>query len=261
MHTTFPAEQELLKLSVGSASKGNQFKYISKDKNWYYKGNLFYQNKYWRNDLVEVIASTLSDIGFNCNNTQVLNQYSVERFGIHGVFSPNFAREGEEFIPFERLLHTYNFDITLNKGLDTFLQIADAYYTLCDIDATDFLLTQALLDFLVGNEDRHTNNFGILYKDGEYSLHPCFDFGLGMFEHDRIYEDYKFRDKLSIMQFKTFGLNQYSLILELRKRYPDFFTEISKLQVKPSDFKFPSTDGETYLRNACIKLEVSICND
>ena len=63
------------------------------------------------------------------------------------------------------------------------------------------------------------------------------------------------------MYFRTFGMSQYILIQQLQRRYPDFFSTISKITVQPSMFEFPSTDGEAYLRDACIKLEVSLCND
>lgn len=257
----FPAENELKRISTGTASKGNQPKYVSIDGIWYFKENLFYQDRYWRDDLVEVVASNLAHKGFTCGTAQVLTQYSDYRFGTYGTFSRNFAQPDEEFIPFYRLLRNNNFDITFNKGLDTFLQICEMYSLFCNLDATDFLLTQTVLDFLVGNEDRHTSNFGVLFNGDSYRLHPCFDFGLGMFEHDRMYEEYKFRDKVEHMQFKTFGSNQMVLIEQLKKRYHNYFTHISHLCVKPSEFKFPSVDAETYLRNACIRLEVSLCND
>ena len=58
----------------------------------------------------------------------------------------------------------------------------------CNVNYTDYLIVMAIIDFLIGNEDRHLNNFGVLTDDSTYRLLPLFDFGLGLFEHDRRYE-------------------------------------------------------------------------
>lgn len=258
----FPGESELVPIDLTSASKGNQEKYTSKDGKWYYKQNFYYQNRYWRDDLVECIASDLAMLGFKLPNCSVLQQYSAIRFGHHGVFSQNFLNPAEQYISFERITQMKNIQVPYYAGLETFKRVLDVYENQLRLDALDFLLTQCLLDYLVGNEDRHTNNFGaIKTAAGTLRLHPCFDFGLGMFEHDLIYDDYKFRDKLDHMQFRTFDTSQKRLILQLVKTYPQMQQILSNIVVQPSKFQFPSVAGETYLRHACVTLGVRICND
>ena len=50
--------QDMLQLSTASSSKGNQRKWLTRDGR-YVKEQFFYQGKYWRDDLVEIIASSV----------------------------------------------------------------------------------------------------------------------------------------------------------------------------------------------------------
>lgn len=258
---TFPKEEDLVSLSLAGSSKGNQRKYISKNREWYYKQNFYYQNKFWRDDLVEAIASLIGNKYVTLSDCETLQQFSVLRFGKNGVFSRNFLKENEEYIPFGRLLSVNNIDIHLNQKLDTFRSILHVYEEVCNIDATGFLIVQSFIDFLVGNEDRHLYNFGVIKASIGYRLHPIFDFGLGMFEHDRLYDDYNFRDKLEHMRFRTFCKSQFEFILELMNEYPGIFSRLTQWQLHPSEFTFPSNHAETYLRNACGKVGIVVCND
>lgn len=257
----YPSEKDLLSISIISSSEGNQRKYISRDGNWYYKQCFYYQERFWRDDLVEVIASYLGRKYISLPDCEVLQQSSALRFGHHGVFSHNFLCSDEQYIPFGRILSANSIDIRLNAGIDTFNDILSVYENCCGIDATDFLIVQTLLDYLVGNEDRHLHNFGVIRSPKGYRLHPVFDFGLGMFEHDRLYEDYKFRDKLELIRFKTFGASQVELIGILAEKYPSEFKRLTSWSLHPSEFTFPSVHAETYLRYACGRVGVEICND
>lgn len=257
----FPLEHDLIQLSFCSSSKGNQSKFISRDSKWYYKQCFYYQNRFWRDDLVEVIASQIGEKYANIPGVTVLKQYSEVRFNSNGVFSENFLADGEQFITFNKLISTHNFEIQFNRGIQTFNEIIEAYHKLCGIDATNYMLVQAFIDYLVGNEDRHTGNFGVIAYKHNYRLPPLFDFGLGMFEHDRLYEDYIFKDKVEHMQFKTFGKSQLALVQDLAVKYPNIFNRLISRQLRQSEFKFPSGHAETYLRHACGKVGIEVCND
>lgn len=55
----------MIPLSLEGSSKGNQRKWLTRD-DCYVKEQFFYQNKYWRDDLVEIIASELClQLGFD----------------------------------------------------------------------------------------------------------------------------------------------------------------------------------------------------
>lgn len=257
----FPCERDLIAIVTRASSKGNQLKFISKNREWYYKRNLVYQGRVWRDDLVECTASKLASLGFKLSNCEVLNQYSVSRFNGNGTFSKNFLKPSEQFVTFEYIVSTYQIQVQYYKGVETFKQILGIYERYFKLDATDFLLTQSLLDFIVGNEDRHTHNFGVIKTKDGFRLHPIFDFGIGLFEHDIMYEDLKFRDKLAHMQFKTFDTNQLRLITMLIQKYPQLQKILNNKVVHPSKFNLPSEAAETYLRFALGRLGVKICND
>lgn len=256
----FPPESELQTIDILGSSKGNQKKYRSLDSTWYFKQNFYYQHKFWRDDLVEVIASQLGNIYMPIDNCEVLQQFSAYRFGHYGVFSRNFLKASESYVPFSRLCESNSIEIPLNAGIKTFDAILSVY-KLCQLDATDFLIVQSLLDYLVGNEDRHLNNFGVVQTPEAFRLHPLFDFGLGLFEHDRLYEDYIFKDKLERIRFKTFGARQYELIQQLQQRYPERLSRLLDWTLQPHKFKFPSIHAESYLRYTCGKVGIRICND
>lgn len=48
-----------------------------------------------------------------------------------------------------------------------------------------------LIDAVLLNEDRHTNNYGIVYNKttNKYRVSELFDFGLSLFEHDMQYSN------------------------------------------------------------------------
>ncbi len=256
-----PSDNDLIPLSTYISSKGNQSKFISYDLKWYYKQCFYYQNRFWRDDLVEVIASQIGEKFADIPEVSVLKQYPAVRFNGSGVFSENFLADDEQFITFNRLISAYNYEIRFNKGIQTFDEIVEAYRKLCGIDAVDYLLVQAFIDYLVGNEDRHTDNFGVIASKHGYRLPPLFDFGLGMFEHDMLYDDYIFKEKAEHMQFKTFGKSQFALVQDLAVKYPKIFNRLINWQLHPSEFNFPSVHAETYLRYACGKVGIEVCND
>ena len=94
----FPCEKDLIAIVTRASSQGNQLKFISKNGDWYYKRNLVYQGRVWRDDLVECTASKLASLGFKLPNCEVLNQYSVSRFNGNGTFSKNFLNQASSLL-------------------------------------------------------------------------------------------------------------------------------------------------------------------
>ena len=72
---------------------------------------------------------------------------------------------------------------------DNYELVIDLFYKLTGLDARDYLNTMLLFDFLICNEDRHLNNFGVLKDetDGSYRFPPLFDSGyaLGFMQAER----------------------------------------------------------------------------
>ena len=50
-------ESDLVSGLYGTSTKGNQRKWRTRDGKYYIKENFFYLDRYWRDDMVEVVAS------------------------------------------------------------------------------------------------------------------------------------------------------------------------------------------------------------
>lgn len=167
-------------LSVKSSSKGNQKKYYSSYEDAYIKLRFFYQNKYWCDELVELLASDLF------KNLGVVEQIPVWTPEGWGCYSKNFAKS-KSFVTYNTILETSSFVKLPKDNSENFEFIKKVIREETSLDATDYLLTIALTDAVVLNEDRHWNNFGVMY-DGNFYIAPIFDYGLGLFECDEMYQ-------------------------------------------------------------------------
>ena len=65
--------------------------------------------------------------------------------------------------------------------------IKDNLYDLCEgiekyfqVNIFDDMVKMLQFDLIVGNEDRHTGNFGLVEKDGAFVFAPLFDHGLSL---------------------------------------------------------------------------------
>lgn len=178
------SDESIIKLDMGTSSKGNQNKWYDTVNKMYIKEQFYYQDRYWKDYLVENLATVISE---RCNIQGITKQYIVDlSTGKVGVASYDFCEAGARFVPIKEFANA-NF-IVKNQGHS--FKIYDYLIKLVanlGIDWHDYLNKMILLDFLLGNEDRHLNNFGLIEKDGEYSVAPLFDFGLGLFEHDTKY--------------------------------------------------------------------------
>lgn len=176
----------------------------------------------------------------------------------YGVYSKDFVENSGKFLSFQRLL-----DCTKLRFPDTGTIEEKWHFTinffeeLCHLDITDYLIVMSLIDYLIGNEDRHLNNFGCIAKGkSAFSIAPLFDFGLGLFEHDRKYEGVSFRDCLSIMESKPFSPDNQDIINYLSKNYviDKYLPKILDL----SHCEIPSPKAGSYLRNRCKILNIDL---
>ena len=237
-------------LSLLSTSKGNQEKYYSSEENAFIKLRFYYDNKYWNDFLVEVISSKV--FASLPTGVSVLKQLPVWTNKGWGCYSKNFCNNGK-FLSFENLLETNRLRFTDN---DRYRYVLDVYAKY-NIDATTYIDTMIVLDAVVLNEDRHLNNFGILYKDGAFTLPPIFDNGLGLFEHD----------------YKYSYVTELGVALRKAKAKPfnvDFFKSVQKnvssaslstilkgLYI-PDDLYVPNSLAARHLNSVKQRLEVFI---
>ncbi|MCI9077566.1 MAG: hypothetical protein HFH68_01410 [Lachnospiraceae bacterium] len=235
--------QDFIELISASSSKGNQKKFISKDKKLFIKMQFNYQGRNWNDDLVEVIASGLgTQFGFNC-----LQQYLGIMDGLDCSYSRVF--DGK-FIAYKRIdpveqLYDYK------AGTDQLKFAIDCIKIKTDVDCSRYFYQMLLLDYLVCNEDRHLYNFGILQKGDGCVAAPLFDFGLGLFEHDNVYRDKTLVQAEKLALKKPFG-NQLPLIEWLEKEYR-FCRPAS---VNLNSFIFPNKLAEKWLHHVLKTLEI-----
>ena len=248
-------------LQLVSTSKGNQRKWLYRGskKEFWIKEQFYYQNKLWKDYLVEIIASKIAS-QMDLHGISVIVQKECKIIDDDsgeitcGVYSENFSKNNH-FISFSRIIQ--------NKGLEF-----PAYHkpiiekwdfvlkVISDVTGynySDYLTVMTLLDYLVGNEDRHLNNFGIM---SNLMPAPLFDFGLGLFEHDRKYETISFQECLKKMECKPFHKNNQKTIdfLKTRLDIGDFVPEILDL----TGVKIPSAKAGSYLRNRCRNLHITL---
>lgn len=258
------SSRDLVEGSVGTSSKGNQRKWRTRDGSMYIKECFIYQGKCWRDDLVEIIASRYASF---CNlsgfEVPVLPQEPCTVDGRPAVCSVNFCAPTQVFIPFKRLCDRAGMellDYLRTPPNDNLSFLSAVFMSLTGLNAYHYLLAMATLDVIVGNEDRHYNNFGVLYDhaDQRFDLAPLFDFGLGMFEHDRRYEGHSYKECIQLMQCKPFALENSRLVDFLQESHQDFLRSFLPPRIDPLMFTFPSEKAESYFRNRNILLGVHL---
>lgn len=243
-------------LQLDTSSKGNQRKWLVD--NMYVKEQFFYQGKYWKDDQVEVIASTIAKQMIN--SSPVAQQELCE---IHhasgsitkGSCSHNFCEEDERFLSFNRLCLLLHEDILLYKDYkDRYQKAIEILNRVCKCGEL-YLNTMILLDYLVGNEDRHLNNFGVIATGTGFRVAPLFDFGLGLFEHDLRYNGEPFRECLKMMQSKPFSRDNQKIVDFILTRGA---TALLPATIDLSSVQIPSAKAGSYIRNRCSILGIEL---
>ena len=104
-----------------------------------------------------------------------------------------------------------------------------------------------MADLLLLNEDRHYNNLGLLYTDsGSFGVAPLFDFGLGLFEHGKIYENKSLKDiepeNIRLRPLGVTGLKALDLMADLGYR-EDIAYVVSGIRTELKRELFPNDNG------------------
>ena len=180
-----------------------------------------------------------------------------------GAYSKDFTN-GSTFVSFATLCEKYFGDIIQIPYAERFIRIRDIIYKHCNLDVTDYLLVMALTDTVMLNEDRHYNNFGVLYKDGVYTISPLFDYGLGLFEHDSIYTSYKYNNNLEAalrkVKSKPFLTNHFKTLKGLcALGYTDRLQHYLESIVIPDSIYTPSSLSAVYLKTVLERVRSIVC--
>lgn len=240
-------KKDCIQLDIISSSKGAQRKWLSKDEQFLIKEQFYYQLRYWNDDLVEVIASGIGkQLGINC-----VEQWLGNISGSDCSFSHYWG--DKRFISFGRF-SGYEKILEYTDVVDRIKFAIDLAFKITQLDLTQYLANMTIMDFLIGNEDRHFFNFGILHDGKNYEIAPLFDFGLGLFEHDVFYKDLSLEQCISKMSKKPFHSWDKAL---------DYFASAINLpkitDVKISRRLLPNSLSEPYLRYSFGKLGIEVC--
>lgn len=250
-------EGKLRELSLVSSSKGNQRKWYNDSKNTYIKEQFFYQGKYWDDWKVEMLSCELTrnlDVGVS-----VLKQEAVKlASGTYAVESYDFCKDGYTFVTYYRILKKAGLEFEEYVfPMDRFNSIVDTVQDKCNLDISNYLVVMCVLDYILLNEDRHLNNIGVLEKNGKYTLAPLFDFGLGLFEHDRRYENKTYDAAVNRIAGKPFCEDMFSILNSIyRSKYKDVLVSIIKsISWSSLDRWIPNTLAKTHLDRAESSLK------
>ena len=174
-------------LMLSSTSKGDAMKWYQPETNCYLKANRVDHGREYQDAIAEVIASRVGELLHI-----LVVQYQLCHIRIDdeklllGTISHNFCHKNESFISFETMVESSDAPIQWAvSAKENYALVIDLFRTLTGLDARDYLNTMLLFDFLICNEDRHLNNFGVLKDetDGSYRFPPLFDSGYALGFH------------------------------------------------------------------------------
>lgn len=258
-------DSELISLALGSTSRGNQEKYKTVDGKYYVKARFEYRQHLWKDNFVEVIASTYASKCHFPKEVEVVRQGLCSIGAEGGSYSEAFDRGGRAFIPFSRAaavqLDTASARSMAADSARWAPFLIDAYSSTVGADATAYLVSMLLLDLIVSNEDRHLGNFGFLRSRGEKQLDysVLFDFGLGLFEHDsRYYPGMPLERAIKHIRIKPWGFKVSAALDFLETNHSGLVKRVLPKSVSLGNFEFPSDLAREYFMWINERLGVEV---
>lgn len=246
---------DIKSIEFRSSTNGFQPKYFTDS--YFIKQQAMIGGRLTNDWLVEIIASDLANrLGIPCviqQGCEIIN--SNKKF--NGVYSHNFEKNGYQFISFRTLLRMNKHDIedfnftkcsTIEK-LECMVNCLIKFANIKETDARKYFVNMALIDCLVGNVDRHDKNFGVFYKDGEFTTALLFDNGMGMFEHSPYLDSYmSWEEAMREVYVAPYGEDPFDMIDILNSHY-----DIKKLclgvDLSIDDEIFPNEFAKEYYKH------------
>lgn len=218
-HTDLYDVSKCRPIGLLTTSKGNQRKWYDDCNKCYVKEQFFYQNTYWDDYKVEWLSSVLA-AKLNTVDVDIVNQRIVHLGDHYGVVSADFTKHGEYFVSIQRLLQNSGLEYSsADFPYNNFNKICDLVQASCGLDITNYLLVMCVMDYILLNEDRHLNNFGVLRdSEGHYRIAPLFDFGLGLFQHDKRYAGKDLKTAYAYVDGKPFHADMSVIVQTLAKK-------------------------------------------
>lgn len=185
--------------SLEATSKGNQRK-------WQDHGRFMKADTFIEESKNEVLAYEIGHaLGLKVT-PYYLCTLSLDGQDLPGCYSQSFLTEDEVYISvahiIENTLQTFSKNVSAQDLFDEVSTICSQYTRLPLIDVRSYWHHMLLFDFIICNEDRHTNNFGFIYntKTKAYRLAPLFDHGLSFLTNK---EKYPTNIEIALRKFKT----------------------------------------------------------
>lgn len=176
-----PYDESLSSISLSRTSKGylKKWDYFKDGKKYFVKtGEYSYGEHSDNQPLSEYVASELGrQMGFNCietflAKTSVANQDGEIKDNVLVSYTEDFLGGDESFISIIKLLSKS--DLRSPSLYKTVTEKFPSYKSKID--------EMILFDYLINNGDRHLNNFGFIFKDGEIKdFSILFDHGASFF--------------------------------------------------------------------------------
>lgn len=190
---------------------------------------------------------------------------------LYGVLSKNFEKDGLQFFSFEKLLnlnseslrenYEYNILSAVDKMKWMSKKVKEITQNQVSYDAfLKYLIQLSIVDILVCNVDRHPRNFGCCFnmKKGRFEVAPMFDFGMGLFENDVWFRNFKtFEECLNYCYIEPYSEDPLNLLIELNKHfniYDYFKSKNVRLQINKD--LFPSKKSYDYFKVVTQRMGV-----
>lgn len=178
-----------------------------------------------------------------------------------GVVSDNFERYGTNFVSFNRLLNMckYMFNMqeynkSSNRDKLGMLIKASRQATGIPIQTiARYFYDMVTVDMLVLNQDRHFKNFGAFYnmRTGRMEVARLFDFGMGLFENDTIFDDTpSLKDCMRYSYISPFSEDPFVLLQDLLgiESYKRYLNSLNIGSLNLSSSMFPSKVAYEYYK-------------
>lgn len=145
-----------------------------------------------------------------------------------GVVSKNFSLDGSDFVSFATLASKSNKFLTQNDAVHRLAWMIDVMESVTGFSRQfimQYFFNMTIADLLVANQDRHERNFGAFFNNTRncYYIAPLFDFGMGLFENDTVYDNItNLEDCMRYCCIEPYGEDPFELL--------DMFCEVKSFK-------------------------------
>ena len=173
----------------------------------------------------EAVNEVVADVVLDILNIPHIHYSLVWHKEVPYSLCEDFIDENSDFIPAYQVSKIIN----KNNSDSVYTHLIKCYKKLEITDAEYFLNKMIVFDFIIANEDRHFNNFGII-RDvnniNQYKIAPLFDNGSSL-GFNKINDDIEPFKNIESKPFKEKPLEQLKLVSSF-----DFLTKESLLTIK-----------------------------